>query len=123
MITTGIHLISNDNFVISAIESREDSLIVLGHQKQIFKGIKKSGLVHYADVTDIFKVKGDMPTNTSPLPPLLQYQSTYKHISAKRIFKVLILCFCVQTEYWSWLTICLNFYVNLKFRKPISGIF
>lgn len=99
MVTIGIHLISNDNFVISATESAEDSLIVLGHQRQIFKGIKETGLVHYTNVTDIFKVKGDMPTNASPLPPLLQYQSTYKHTSAKRIFKALILCFCVQTKY------------------------
>lgn len=99
VVTTGIHLISNDDFVSSAMESAEDSLIVLGHQREIFKGIKESGLVHYADVRDIFKVKGDTPTNPSPLPPLLQYQSTYKHISAKRIFKVLILCSCVQTKH------------------------
>lgn len=49
MVTTGIHLISNDNFVISAIESREDSLIVLGHQRQNFEEIKESSHVHYAD--------------------------------------------------------------------------
>lgn len=99
MVTTGIHLISNDNFVISAMESTEDSLIVLGHQRQNFKEIKESSHVHYADIKDISKATGDMPTNPSLLQPLLQYQSTYKHSSAKRIFKVLILCFCVQTKY------------------------
>lgn len=41
MVTTGIHLISNDNFVISVMESTEDSLIVLGHQRQNFKEVKE----------------------------------------------------------------------------------
>lgn len=86
VVTTRIHLISNDNFVISAMESTEDSLIVLLHQRQIFKEIKESDLVYYTEVTDIFKVKGDMSTYPSAFPPLLQYQSTYKHLSAKRIF-------------------------------------
>jgi len=51
MVTTGIHLTSNDNFVISVIEGKEDSLVVLKYQRQIFKGIKQSRLGHHADVT------------------------------------------------------------------------
>jgi len=37
-----------------------------------------------------------MPTNASPLPPLLQYQSTYNRISAKKILKLLILFLCLD---------------------------
>lgn len=99
MVTTGIHLISNDNFVISVIECKKDSLVVLEYQRQIFKGIKQSGLGHYACVTDIFKVKNDIPAKPSPLLPLLQYQSTNKHISASGIFKVLILCLHIQIKH------------------------
>lgn len=99
VVTSGIHLISNDNFVISAMESTEHLLIVLGYQRQNFKEIKEKSHVHYADTKDISKAAGDMPTNPSPLQLLLQYQSTYKHSSAKRIFKVLILSFSVQTKY------------------------
>lgn len=60
MVTTGIHLISNDNFVISAMEAREYSLIVLGHQRQTFAGIKQSGVAHYADQQIFSKLKGSM---------------------------------------------------------------
>lgn len=99
MVTTGIHLISNDNFVISAMEGREYSLIVLGQQRQIFEGIKQSGVAHYADQQIFSKLKGSMQTKPSTSPPQVQYQSTSKHISARGIFKVLILCLCVQTKY------------------------
>lgn len=122
MVTTGIHLTSNDNFVISVIECKKDSLILLEYQRQIFKGIKQSGHGHFAGSTDILEVKNDMPAKPS-LPPLLQYQSTNKHISASEIFKVLILCLHIQIKHRCWPTICLNFYFSLKSRKPLSGLF